>query len=202
LKTAFRALTLLCFVLLTPSLVRAQAFATASRPFSLSAFGGATGTWTGLDGGKNIGITAGGDIGFRPFHRFYPSAEVRGTYPVDNGQIDSQKNILFGIKVERYFGDLHPYGDFLYGRGKIIYENGGYPNPSGTLLYLDSVSNVFSGGGGLDVTLTQHFALKIDAQFQRYASPVTTSGSLYSKPITIGVVYRFGSAYPQKASLP
>ena len=44
----------------------------ASRPFTLSAFGGATGTFTGLDGGKNLGITAGGDIGFKPFHYFYP----------------------------------------------------------------------------------------------------------------------------------
>ncbi len=201
-KIAVRVLTLLCFLSVTPSLVHAQAFPTASKPFSISAFGGATGTYTGLDGGKNLGITAGGDIGFKPYHFFYPSVEVRATYPVDGGNVDSQKNILFGIKVERYFGGLHPYGDFLYGRGKIIYENGGYPNPSGTLLYLDSVSNVFSFGGGLDLTLTEHFALKIDGQFQRYATPVTTSGSLYSKPITIGVVYRFGGLYPNKATLP
>ena len=118
------------------------------------------------DGGKNIGITAGGDIGFRPFHDFYPSVEVRGTYPIDDGQVDSQKNILVGGKVERFYGNFHPYADFFFGRGKIDYLHGGYPNPAGTLLYLDSISNVYAGGGGLDFTLTDHFALKIDAEYQ------------------------------------
>lgn len=191
-KTAFRALTLLCFALAASSLLRAQAIPAASRPFALSAFGGATGTFTGLSGGKNIGITAGGDITFKPYHRYYFSGEIRGTYPVDDGNVDSQQNFLFGVKVERYFNNFHPYVDFLYGRDKIDYEHGGYPNPAGTLLYLDSVSNIFSAGGGLDYTLTDHFALKIDGQFQRLGTPVTSSGSIYSAPITIGVVYRFG----------
>jgi len=194
LKTAFRALTFLCFALTASSLLHAQAIPAASRPFTLSAFGGATGDFTGLAGGKNVGITAGGDITFKPYHRYYFSGEIRGTYPVDNGSIDSQKNFLFGVKVERYFNNFRPYADFLYGRDKIDYENGGFPNPAGTLLYLDSVSNIFSAGGGLDYTLTGHLALKIDGQFQRLATPVTTSGAIYSKPITIGVVYRFGAA--------
>ena len=103
-KTALHALTLLCFVVLTPSLVRAQAMPTASRIVTLSDFGGLTGTFTGLDGGRNLGITAGGDIGFRPFHGFYPSAEVRGTYPIDDGQVDSQKNIFNpSIMVNRLY---------------------------------------------------------------------------------------------------
>ncbi len=201
-KTVVRALTLLCSLLVPSSLVHAQAMPAASQPISLSAFGGVTGTFTGLDGGKNLGITAGGDIGFRPFYRFYPSVEVRGTYPIDDGNVASQKNILFGGKLERYYGSFRPYVDFLYGRGKIDYLHGGYPNPAGTLLYLNSISNVFSVGGGLDLTLTDHFALKFDGQFQRYGAPVTTSGSLYSKPFTIGVVYRFGAQlYPGKAEL-
>lgn len=200
-KTGFRALTLLCFALVACSLIHAQAIPTATRPFTFSAFGAATGTYTGLNGGKNVGITAGGDISFMPYHRFYPSAEVRGTYPVDDGSVDAQKNILFGLKVERYYNRFRPYVDFLYGRGEVDYDNGGYPYTSpasGTaLLYLNSVSNVFSGGGGLDFTLTDHLALKIDAQFQHYAVPVTPSGTLYSKPISIGVVYRFaGPAIP------
>jgi opacity protein-like surface antigen len=194
LKTGFRALTLLCLALAACSLIHAQAIPAATKPFTLSAFGGATGTYTGLGGGKNVGITAGGDITFKPYRRFYFSGEVRGTYPIDDGKIDSQKNILFGVKVERFYNNFRPYVDFLYGRAKVDYENGGYPNPAGTLLYLDSISNVYSGGGGLDYTLTDHFALKIDGQFQRYGVPVTTSGSIYSKAVTIGVVYRFGAA--------
>ena len=153
---------------------------TASRPVTLSAFGGITGTYTGLDGGKNLGITAGGDIGFKPFHGFYPSAEVRGTYPIDGGHVDSQENFLFGPKIERFYGNFRPYVDFFYGRGKIDYLHGGYPNPSGTLLYLDSVSNVFAAGGGLDFTSPTTSRIKFDGQFQRYGTPVTTSGSLYA----------------------
>jgi len=191
-----------CLALAVCSLVHAQAFPAASRPFALSAFGAATGTFTGLSGGKNLGITAGGDLSFRPYHFFYPSVEVRGTYPIDGGNVDSQENILFGVKVERLYRNFHPYADFLYGRDKIDYEHGGYPNPAGTLLYLDSISNIFSAGGGLDYTLTEHLALKIDAQYQRYGAPVTPSGTLYSTPLSIGVVYRFGSQqFPNKAEL-
>jgi hypothetical protein len=193
LKTGFRALTLLCFTLVACSLARAQAIPAASRPLAFSAFGAATGTYTGLGGGRNLGITAGADIGWLPYHRFYPSVEVRGTYPVDSGKVDSQENALFGLNVARFYGNFHPYGDFLYGRAKVTYASPGYPNPSATLLYLDSVTNVFSLGGGLDYTLTDHVALKIDGQFQRYSVPVTTSGTLYSKPISIGIVYRFGA---------
>ena len=200
-KNVFRALTLLCFVLVPCSLLHAQAMPTASRLFTVSVFGGATGTYTGLAGGKNLGITAGGDIGLKPFYRFYPSVEVRGTYPIDGGQVDSQENFLVGGKVERIYNSFHPYVDFFWGRGKIDYLHGGYPNPSGTLLYLDSVSNVFAAGGGLDITITDHFALKFDGQFQRYGTPVTTSGALYAKPITIGVVYRFGGLFPGKAEI-
>jgi opacity protein-like surface antigen len=173
----------------------------ADKPFSFSAFAGATGTYTGLSGGKNLGITAGGDISFRPYHSFYPSIEVRGTYPIDDGSIDSQESIQFGVKAERYYGNFRPYVDFFYGRGKIDYQNGGYPNPAGTLLYLDSISNILAGGGGVDFTLTDHFALKLDAQYQHWDAPVTTSGTLNSTALTIGVVYRIGSPYPNKAQI-
>jgi hypothetical protein len=193
LKTAFRALTLYLFALAACSFAYAQAIPTAERPFTLSAFGAATGTFTGLDQGKNLGITAGADITFRPYHFFYFSGEVRGTYPIDNGQIDSQKNVLIGPKVQRYYGHFHPYIDALYGRAKIDYANGGFPNPAGTLLFIDSITNVYSFGGGLDYVLTDHFDIKLDGQFQHNDSPVVSSGVVYAKPLSIGVVYRFGA---------
>ncbi len=192
-KNGFRAITLFYLALLACPLLRAQATPAAIRTLNFSAFGGLTGDYTGLAGGRNLGITAGGDVGFRPYHLFYFSAEVRGTYPVDGGSIDSQENILFGGRVQRYYNHFRPYGDFLYGRAKIDYLNGGYPNPSATLLFLSSVSNVFSFGGGLDYVLTPHFDLKVDAQIEHLDSPVTASGTLYSKPITVGVVYHFGA---------
>jgi len=187
----FRTITLLFVSLAACSIAGAQAFPTAPQPLQFSAFGAATGTFTGLDGGRNLGITAGIDVGFKPFYHFYPTAEVRGTYPIDGGQVDAQENILYGIKLARFYGRYHPYANFLVGRGKINYQHGGYPNPSDTLLYIDSVSNVFSYGGGLDLDITDHVSLKVDAQFQQYATPVTPSGHLYSIPITVGLVYRF-----------
>ncbi len=190
-NAGFRTTSLLFFALAASSIAGAQAFPTATQPLQFSAFGAATGTFTGLGGGRNLGITAGIDVGFKPFYRFYPTAEVRGTYPIDGGQVDSQENVLYGIKLARFYGRYHPYANFLFGRGKITYENGGYPNLAGTLLYLSSVSNVFSYGGGLDLDITDQFALKVDAQFQQYGVPVTTSGHIFSIPISAGLVYRF-----------
>jgi hypothetical protein len=193
LKIGFLVLATMYFSLIVRPLLHAQAYPAATREISLSTFGAVTNTYTGLAGGKNLGITAGGDIGFQPYHLFYPSLEVRGTYPVKDGTIDAQKNILFGLRVGRYYNRLRPYADFLYGRARIDYLAGGYPNPDGTLLFISSVSGVFSLGGGFDYTLTNHFALKVDGQFQQPRVPVTSSGTLHSTPLTIGFVYRFGS---------
>lgn len=169
----------------------AQATATATQTLQISAFGAATGTYTGLSGGRNLGITAGVDVGFYPYRSFYPSLEIRGTYPFVKGEVDSQKNILAGLKVERHYGRFHPYGDILFGRAAIRYANGGYPNPANDFLYTENPTNVLSPGIGLDVTVTDHFALKGDAQFQRLSTPVTTSGHIYAKPLSLGVIYRF-----------
>ena len=168
-----------------------QAVPTATEELRLSAFGGVTGTFTGLSSGKNVGITAGADVELRPHFSLYPSIEVRGTYPVAKGSVDSQKNILGGLKVAKPVGNrFRPYADFLFGRGEIKYGNG-YAIPASGFYYVQSVSNIFSPGVGVDFLLTNRVSLKADAQFQRYSSPVTTSGNLYAKPITFGVVYSF-----------
>jgi hypothetical protein len=191
LNPGFRATTLLFFSLSAYSIAAAQANPTAVQPLQISAFGAATGTWTGLNSGRNIGITAGVDVGWKPFYRFYPSVEVRGTYPIADGQVDAQKIILYGFKAARFYGRFHPYANFLIGRDKIVYQDGGFPNSAGTLLYLDSVSNVFSYGGGLDFSINDQFSLKVDGQFQQIGVPVNATGHIYSKPLSVGIVYRF-----------
>ncbi len=182
-----------CLLLLYVPTLAGQASPTATRTLQISAFGGLSGTDTGLFSGRNLGITAGVDLGFRPFHTFYPSLEVRGTYPVSKGNVDSERNILSGIKISKRYGRFHPYGDFLVGRGQINYGNGGYAAPDfqSYYVYVQSVSNVFSPGAGLDLQLDRQFSVKVDGQFQRYSSPVTDSGHLYSKSLTVGIVYRF-----------
>lgn len=169
-----------------------QAMPTASRGFGISAFGGLTGTYTGLDGGKNLGITAGVDIGFRSFFRFRPYLEGRGTYPLDNGHIDGQRSVLAGARVERIVRPrLRVYGDALIGRGEIDYQSGGYPSPLGGVQYLRSTSTIVSSGGGVEYQLTHHVSVLADAQFQHWNTPATPSGSLWSKPLTVGVRYNF-----------
>ena len=171
----------------------AQSGPTASRPLEISAFGGLTGTYTGISGGRNLGITAGLDVGLRPYHGFRPYLEGRGTAAVDGGQIDSMKDALGGVRVDHrvLLPGLRAYGDFLIGRGEIKYERGGYPALFGPFLYLSSVTTVLSPGVGVEYRLDEHFSALADAQLQHWDTPVTPSGSVWAKPLTLGVRYRF-----------
>jgi len=165
---------------------------TANKLLEISSFGGINGTYTGLSGGKNLGVTAGVDVGSRSFHGFRPFLEGRGTYPIDGGHIDAQRSALGGIRVERYVRpSLRVYGDFLLGRGQIDYQNGGYPSPDGAFLILKSTGNVFSPGVGGEYNMTDHFTGFLDVQFQNWDTPATASGHLWSTPIMLGVRYRF-----------
>jgi hypothetical protein len=172
--------------------LQAQAVATASANTRISGWVGLTGNYTGIALAKNAGITAGVDIGFRPFAGFYPSLEGRGMYPIAKGNIVSQENFVGGLKLARRKDRLHGYGDILYGRGKLNYANGGYPNSDDTFLVLANTSSVLSLGGGVDWDWGDHFGLKGDVQLQRYQSPVTATGDLYSKVFTVGLIYRVG----------
>jgi hypothetical protein len=171
---------------------RGQALPTAMQASSLSVFGGLSGVFTGISGGKNVGITAGVDYAIGGFAGFRPAIEVRGTYPIHSGTIDDQKSILFGGRVERPMGAFHPYGDFLIGRGEINYIGtflvDGAPVRS---IYLRTASTVYSPGAGVEYDLTHHFAARADVQFQHWQTPAVFSGSAWAKQATAAVTYRF-----------
>ncbi len=177
-------------LLLAAPALHAQATSTASERLQLSAFAGASGVYTGLNSGRNLSITAGADLTLRRYFHVNPALEVRGTFPVDNGQVDGQRNVLAGLRIAGTFGRLHPYADILFGRGEIKY-NPPLLNQPQTFLFTQSTSNVLSPGVGLEVDLTPHFAFRADAQYQRYDSPIPASGHLYAKPITAALTYRF-----------
>lgn len=179
---------LLGLILMTLPGVHAQVLPTARQTLQLSGFAGASGVYTGLAGGKNLSVTAGIDLTIRPYFGLSPTVEVRGTYPVDSGNVDSEENLLAGLLIGKRYRGLHPYVDFLYGRGQITYSPA-YPNPSQTVYYLATTSGVLSPGGGVDLDLSRHFGFRADVQYQRYATPVTGSGNLYSTPITLGLIY-------------
>jgi Outer membrane protein beta-barrel domain len=168
---------------------RAQAIPAGTQHLQLSAFAGGTGTFTDLLGGKNFSITAGADLTFLFFRSFRPSFEARGTYPLDAGHISSQKNFLLGPKVEYPIGRFHPYVDFFLGRGQIDYHAPGFL--VGTLIYESSNTAVYSPGVGLDYNLTHNLALKADAQFQHWNTPVIPSGVIHPTALTFGVQYSF-----------
>lgn len=165
-----------------------QAAPTATQGLELTAFGAGTGTWTNLAGGRNLGITAGADLAFKSFYHLRPAAEVRGTYPVYGGTIDSQRDILGGLRVEYPLGRVHPYGDFLLGRGQINYERRGFL--VGNLLFIRSISTVFSPGVGVDLDLTQHWSGKVDLQYQSWDIPFPP-GTLHPKVLSLGAEYHF-----------
>lgn len=180
---------LLCASLMLDSTGHAQAAPTAIQPLRLSAFGGATGTYTGFQGGKNGSITLGGDLTFQTVPFVRPSLELRGTSPVDSGQIDSQMNLLIGPKVEYPWHRFHPYGDLLVGRGLITFLHGGYVQ--GNLLYKSAGTGVISYGLGVDFDLTDRWAAKADFQLQRWHTPIDGARTIYPKATTFGVVYHF-----------
>jgi hypothetical protein len=173
----------------------AQSSPTATQTLQLSAFAGITGTFIDIEGGKNLGITAGADLTFLNLSRhFKPSIEIRGTYPIDDGHIASEKNFLGGVKVEYPVHRFHPYGDFFVGRGEIDYNNGGFiviVSPTETLNYLSSNTTIYSPGGGLDYDISHTIALKADVQVQHWDVPVLPSGSAWATSLTFGAVYNF-----------
>jgi hypothetical protein len=169
----------------------AQALPTATQALRISAFGGFTGSDFGLGASRNLGATAGVDIGVGGFHGVHPAVEVRGTYAVDGHVVASDKSVLGGIRLGHPFGRIHPYFDFLYGRGILDYGGAGYTNSTYTLIYTHTAGNVMSPGGGFDLSLSERFAVKVDYQYQRFATPVIPAQHITVTPITFGVAYKF-----------
>jgi hypothetical protein len=177
---------------------RGQAAPTATQIVQLSAFAGATGVYTGLNDaygadfqGRNASFTAGIAAEFRPRFSFYPSVEVRGTYPVRSGSVTGEKNVLGGLVIAKHYGRFHPYANIFVGRGALSFVTP-YPDPAGSAVYVQTASTVLSPGVGANLFVWGNFAAKADFQLERYKTPVTTSGSVYSKAITLGVLYRIG----------
>lgn len=172
-----------------PSAAAQDSHATAVRPLQLSVFGAASGVYTGLQGGKNFSITAGGDLGLPPWRGIRPTIELRGTYPADHGLIDSQKSVLGGLRVDFLLHHhLRPYVDGLFGRGQIDYGMGYI---YGNNVYSLTTTYVDAAGGGFDYMMSQHIAIKVDGQFERWGSAPTPSGTIYTKLGSAGLVYYF-----------
>lgn len=197
-KVLRKVLLFVLFIAVCGTRLHAQsAGATAVQDLGISAFGAGTGNWTNLSGGRNLALTAGGDLAFLSFRRFRPVLEIRGTYPFYEGHVDRQKSAMGGVKIERQFGKFHPYINFLVGRGVIDFENGGYLNSG--YLYIRTVSTVYSPGVGLDYDISRHWSAKADFQYQHWDTPAVTSGVVNPRLISAGAIYRFDFNHYYKA---
>ncbi|MDQ2835358.1 MAG: hypothetical protein M3Y50_16775 [Acidobacteriota bacterium] len=178
----------------------AQSAPAGTQQLQLSAFIAGTGTFTNFEGGKNLDVTAGADLDYLGFRHFTPGFEVRGSYPIDGGHISSQKSFLLGPRLVYPIGRLHPYVDFLVGRGQIEYLHGGFI--VGYVDYLSSNTFVYSPGVGLNYNLTHNLALKADVQYQHWNLPFTPPGSIHPKAISLGGVYTFDFNRGHRHQLP
>ena len=186
-KVSLSPVVLLAVALFSPRL-HAQAAPTAVQGLELTAFGAGSGTYTNLLGGRNLDITAGVDLAFKSYYHFRPAAEIRGTYPIYNGQIDAQRNVLGGLRIEYPYGRLHPYVDFLVGRGQIDYQRGGFL--VGNFLFIRSLTTVYSPGLGVNFDVTEHWSGKADFQYQSWDIPFPPN-TLHPKVLSLGAVYHF-----------
>jgi hypothetical protein len=195
----FAALSIILLVC-APQL-HGQAEVTASRPLDLSVFAGLSRTDTQLDGVFNSDVTAGASLGFPRWFGLIPSAEVRGTSPVSDGQIVTEKSIMAGMQMTEPVGRVRPFVDVFLGRAQFSYLNGGISVPRSNVIYTKSASNLFSPGFGSFWEVGPHLLVRVDAQLQYSKTPVTASGHLISIPVTLGIVYHFpgtkhGRPYP------
>jgi len=184
------ALTLLLATLPWPCVATAQhAKPTATQDIQLSGFSGVSGVYTGLSGSRNLSLTVGADLAMYTWHGMLPTLEFRGTRNLV-GTIVGQKDVLGGLRLDFLMGyRLHPYGDFLFGRGEMNYASPGYL--FNNYRYLVTTTYIYSPGAGFDFDLSDHLAIKVDGQVQRWSHSPTTSGTIYSTIGTIGLVYRF-----------
>ncbi len=166
-----------------------QSIPVATQQMQLSAFSAITPTSTGLGQGKNLTITTGADIAFVGLRRVRSVVEIRGSYPIAAGYVDKQKSFVAGPVIECAVGRFRPYADFLIGRGAINYLSGGYV--FGSEKYISSSTFVYSPGVGLDYSITHHFALKADLQYQRWNVPVAFSGHINPTVVSFGGKYMF-----------
>ena len=173
----------LLFVIAIPK-AHGQATPTASKTIELSVFAGVT----GLDPKygpttKEIGYVVGGDI-TRHFHILDIAFE--GRYTNATGFSADESTYGGGLKFSRQFQRFHPYVDLLIASGTIKFD---HPEIYGNSAYTHDNSTVYSFGFGVDYDVTRQFAVKLDAQGQRWVIGVEQP-AFEPYNASIGIVYR------------
>ena len=154
----------------------AQASRTASKTADIAVFGG----YQIADPAYGPDHASGGMFGAE-FTRYFhlpiePSLEFRANF--NSNTYVSEHTYLVGFRAALPLRLFKPYADFLVGPGNIH-----FPLNFG---YLGDNSTVYNYGGGVDIPVLRHFALKLDVQGQHW----NTGAFTYPPTIgTVGIVY-------------
>lgn len=165
----------------------AQAAPASQRTGELSAFIAyslVSPQWNGISDTNN-GVTFG--IEYARFIRHLPvvpSIAIRAkTAP---GNTVGEHTLGGGIKFDRSFHAFRPYGDFLISAGNVTFTHPVVDyRPK---LYISDNSIVYSVGGGVDLDLTQSWAVRADYQYEWWS--IGINQDFNPRALSIGVVYR------------
>lgn len=127
----------------------------------------------------NYGFTVGAD-----YTRHYRilDGSLEGRFSHAGGTNVGITSYLGGLRGGREYGRFHPYGDLLFGYGKITFTH-----PSGQ--YLEDNSIVYGAGGGLDYDILPNFAAKADFQIESWKLGSANHRQMPTL-FSIGIVYR------------
>jgi len=159
---------------------RAQASPVAFKSNDISVFGGYASVRPDFVPGWQTGETVGLDM-TNLKSLLAPSLEAR--LNVSDGKLVNERTYLFGVKSQlAFFRRYHPYANFLVGIGDIHYN---FAQPG---QYSGDNSTVYAVGGGVDVDVYNHFALKADVQGQHW----NLGHNLIFEPavVLVGVAYK------------
>jgi hypothetical protein len=168
----------------------AQSLPTATKTAEINAFGGYTASSPDFNNFAKEGLLLGGNFTIYPFRYFDPSLEIRFTYARSSSI--SEHSFLVGPRIQKDYGKLHPYADFLFGDGRIAYHPVLVPkDPSDGGLAL-------SFGGGLEYDIVHHISLKVDVQEQSFNlgqnfvfKPDGSAYTLTPRTYSVGATYHF-----------
>jgi hypothetical protein len=191
-RLAFVYISLTLGGIVGSSSLLAQALPTAQRAAEITAFGGYT--MSNPDQGVYAykGFLAGANFTIFPHWFIDPSVETRFTYA--SSTTHTEHSFVVGPRLQKDFHNdrLHPYADVLIGVGVVSYHPEiliGDAKDSGVdLVY----------GGGIDIDVTRHISLKLDAQRHNFNLGVNAfykpDGSDYlltPSTFSVGATYHF-----------
>lgn len=152
--------------ILAPFTAGAQQSSTASKRLHLQAFGMLSYVRPDFGGAlKNAGGAVGvdADVSLPRLSRLDAGLEFRAIG--SGGRVSNQYAESFGPRLVYNIGAFHPYGDFLIGAGQIHYDL--LPIPADPKYNGDN-SLVYTYGGGVDWSIARYWAIRADAQQQRW----------------------------------